>query len=148
MTKIRITKEFVFDMAHALSNYDGKCKNIHGHTYKLFVTLIGIPCEDCSSPKNGMVLDFGDLKNIVKIPIVDVFDHALVVPANKGFEDLRKFQDTDKYIEVPFQPTCENLTIYIANIIRSKLPDSVSLYSIRLYETPTSYAEWFADDNQ
>lgn len=135
-------------MAHALSNYDGKCKNIHGHTYKLFVTLIGIPCEDCSSPKNGMVLDFGDLKNIVKIPIVDVFDHALVVPANKGFEDLRKFQDTDKYIEVPFQPTCENLTIYIANIIRSKLPDSVSLYSIRLYETPTSYAEWFADDNQ
>ncbi|MBR3981650.1 MAG: 6-carboxytetrahydropterin synthase [Bacteroidales bacterium] len=148
MTKIRITKEFVFDMAHALSNYDGKCKNIHGHTYKLFVTLIGIPCEDCSSPKNGMVLDFGDLKNIVKIPIVDVFDHALVVPANKGFEDLRKFQETDKYIEVPFQPTCENLTIYIANIIRSKLPDSVSLYSIRLYETPTSYAEWFADDNQ
>lgn len=148
MTKIRITKEFVFDMAHALSNYDGKCKNIHGHTYKLFVTLIGIPCEDCSSPKNGMVLDFGDLKNIVKIPIVDVFDHALVVPANKGFEDLRKFQETDKYIEVPFQPTCENLTIYIADIIRSKLPDSVSLYSIRLYETPTSYAEWFADDNQ
>lgn len=148
MTKIRITKEFVFDMAHALSNYDGKCKNIHGHTYKLFVTLIGIPCENCSSPKNGMVLDFGDLKNIVKIPIVDVFDHALVVPANKGFEDLRKFQETDKYIEVPFQPTCENLTIYIANIIRSKLPDSVSLYSIRLYETPTSYAEWFADDNQ
>ena len=148
MTKIRITKEFVFDMAHALSNYDGKCKNIHGHTYKLFVTLIGIPCEDCSSPKNGMVLDFGDLKNIVKIPIVDMFDHALVVPANKGFEDLRKFQETDKYIEVPFQPTCENLTIYIANIIRSKLPDSVSLYSIRLYETPTSYAEWFADDNQ
>lgn len=135
-------------MAHALSNYDGKCKNIHGHTYKLFVTLIGIPCEDCSSPKNGMVLDFGDLKNIVKIPIVDVFDHALVVPANKGFKDLRKFQETDKYIEVPFQPTCENLTIYIANIIRSKLPDSVSLYSIRLYETPTSYAEWFADDNQ
>ena len=135
-------------MAHAISNYDGKCKNIHGHTYKLFVTLIGIPCEDCSSPKNGMVLDFGDLKNIVKIPIVDVFDHALVVPANKGFEDLRKFQETDKYIEVPFQPTCENLTIYIANIIRSKLPDSVSLYSIRLYETPTSYAEWFADDNQ
>mgnify|MGYP003483844750 FL=1 len=135
-------------MAHALSNYDGKCKNIHGHTYKLFVTLIGIPCEDCSSPKNGMVLDFGDLKNIVKIPIVEVFDHALVVPANKGFEDLRKFQETDKYIEVPFQPTCENLTIYIANIIRSKLPDSVSLYSIRLYETPTSYAEWFADDNQ
>ena len=135
-------------MAHALSNYDGKCKNIHGHTYKLFVTLIGIPCEDCSSPKNGMVLDFGDLKNIVKIPIVDVFDHALVVPANKGFEDLRKFQETDKYIEVPFQPTCENLTIYIANIIWSKLPDSVSLYSIMRYETPTSYAEWFADDNQ
>ena len=110
MTKIRITKEFVFDMAHALSNYDGKCKNIHGHTYKLFVTLIGIPCEDCSSPKNGMVLDFGDLKNIVKIPIVDVFDHALVVPANKGFEDLRKFQETDKYIEVRvnlcFHATC------------------------------------------
>ena len=135
-------------MAHALSNYDGKCKNIHGHTYKLFVTLIGVPCEDSTSPKNGMVLDFGDLKNIVKVPIVDVFDHSLVVPANKGFEELRKFQETEKYIEVPFQPTCENLTIYIAKIIQSKLPDTVSLYSVRLYETPTSYAEWFADDNQ
>ena len=135
-------------MAHALSNYDGKCKNIHGHTYKLFVTLIGVPCEDSTSPKNGMVLDFGDLKNIVKVPIVDVFDHALVVPVNKGFEELRKFQETEKYIEVPFQPTCENLTINIAKIIQSKLPDTVSLYSVRLYETPTSYAEWFAYDNQ
>lgn len=148
MTKIRITKEFVFDMAHALHNYDGLCQNIHGHTYKLQVTLIGSPCDDVNSPKYGMVLDFSVLKNVVKIPIVDTFDHALVVPKNGGFDALRQFQSEGKFIEVPFQPTCENLTIYFVELIKAKLPSQVSLHSIRLYETPTSFAEWFAEDNQ
>jgi 6-pyruvoyltetrahydropterin/6-carboxytetrahydropterin synthase len=67
MTKIRVTKFYDFEMAHALWNYDGLCKNIHGHTYKLYVTVMGVPCNDSDDQKNGMVIDFGDLKRIVKL---------------------------------------------------------------------------------
>jgi len=66
MNKIRITKQFDFETAHALYGYDGKCKNIHGHSYHLHVTVIGTPIDDLSNSNNGMVLDFGDLKNLSK----------------------------------------------------------------------------------
>ncbi len=147
MAKIRITKEFVFDAAHILPQYDGKCRNIHGHTYKLQVTLIGTPCEDERSPKCGMVLDFSVLKKAVSEPVVEKFDHSLIVPCGGSFNCMKQFQEEGKFIEVPFQPTCENLTAYIADLIREKLPDEVQLFSVRLYETPTSFAEWFLEDN-
>lgn len=147
MAKIRITKEFVFDMAHVLPQYDGKCRNIHGHTYKLQVTLIGVPCEDKSSSKCGMVLDFGVLKKAVQIPVVERFDHAVVAPVGFNFGCLNMFQEEGKFIEVPFQPTCENMTINIAETIQKNLPKSVELYSVRLWETPTSFAEWNREDN-
>lgn len=79
MAKIRITKAYKFDMAHALPGHDGLCKNIHGHSYELLVTLIGEPINDQNSPKNGMVIDFKDLKKIIKDLIVDQFDHSLVL---------------------------------------------------------------------
>lgn len=148
MTNIRITKEFTFDMAHALLNYDGLCRNIHGHTYKLAVTLLGSPIETENSPKLGMVLDFGDLKTIVKHPIVDRFDHALVLhedyPLTPG---LTHVQDKDKLIRLPFQPTCENILIYFVEQIKERLPEGITLCSVKLHETPTSYAEWLDQDN-
>ncbi|MDA3881998.1 MAG: 6-carboxytetrahydropterin synthase QueD [Bacteroidales bacterium] len=148
MKTIRITKEFVFDMAHALHEYNGLCRNIHGHTYKLQVCLKGAINEDSSSPTKGMVMDFGDLKKIVKTDIVDRFDHALVLnKEHDPHEDIKKFQQEDKYIIVPFQPTCENLVAYFAEYIFNKLPEGIDLHSIRLYETPTSWGEWFAEDN-
>ena len=78
MHKIRITKQFTFETGHALYGYDGKCRNVHGHSYKLSVTVIGTPITDTSNVKLGMVIDFGDLKKIVKEEIVDPFDHATV----------------------------------------------------------------------
>jgi len=63
---IRVTKEFSFEMAHVLWNYDGPCKNVHGHSYRLFVTLSGFPVDNQENPKNGMVIDFGDLKVLLK----------------------------------------------------------------------------------
>ena len=77
MPKIRITKKFSFEMAHALYNYDGLCRNIHGHTYKLEVTLLGEAQKNAGQPKDGMVMDFGALKKLVNKKIVHVFDHAL-----------------------------------------------------------------------
>ena len=79
---IRVTREFSFEMAHVLGDYDGPCRNVHGHSYRLFVTLIGIPVSDAGSPKNGMVIDFSDLKNIVLEKIVNRFDHSVVISSD------------------------------------------------------------------
>ena len=148
MPKIRVTKRFHFEMAHALYEYDGLCRNIHGHSYNLEVTLIGESKNQPGHPKDGMVLDFGELKKIVNKQIVEKFDHALMV--NSLFSETQielLKQTTQRIIIVDFQPTTENIVADIAKIIQQHLPSGVSLFSIRLYETVTSYAEWFASDN-
>jgi 6-pyruvoyltetrahydropterin/6-carboxytetrahydropterin synthase len=148
-TLIRVTKEFSFEMAHALWNYDGPCKNVHGHSYKLFVTLSGIPSDDPEDPKNGMVIDFADLKKIVKNEIITVFDHALTVSANYDKEKIKAFTTMfGNTVVVNYQPTCENLAADFASRIKKQLRGKVSLHSLKLYETATSYAEWYASDNE
>jgi len=149
MSKIRITKEFKFEGAHALLGYDGPCKNIHGHSYKMAVTLIGEPVKDANSPKNGMVIDFGVLKQIVNESIVKPFDHALVLNADtKNATSLELKSLSDKLILVDYQPSCENFLIDFAERIKNKLPQNIKLFSIRLDETSNSFAEWYASDNE
>jgi 6-pyruvoyltetrahydropterin/6-carboxytetrahydropterin synthase len=135
-------------MAHTLYEYDGLCRNIHGHSYNLEVTILGEPRNEPGHPKDGMVLDFSELKNIVKTQIVNRFDHALMVSRlapQKQLELLK--QINERIFIVDFQPTSENITIYISEILQQHLPARVNLFSIRLYETETSFAEWFASDN-
>ena len=148
MDKIRITKHFDFESAHALYGYDGKCKNIHGHSYHIYVTVIGTPIVDQNNPKNGMVMDFGDLKVIVKREIVTKFDHAVVLNENSPHKELAHTINgySHKVVLVPYQPTSENMLLDFAERIQSQLPQNVSLYSLKLYETANSYAEWFASD--
>jgi len=149
MSIIRVTKEFSFEMAHALNNYDGPCRNIHGHSYKLFVTVIGKPIQDDSHPKLGMLIDFGDLKKLVYKKIVSVFDHAFVLHKDAGItctEQIHEMFTNTLYVN--YQPTCENLAIDIATRIKRELPEQCKLFSIKLYETATSYAEWFSTDNE
>lgn len=148
MNKIRITKHFDFESAHALYGYDGKCKNIHGHSYHLHVTVIGEPIEDDKNPKNGMVMDFGDLKVIVLNEIVTKFDHAVVLNNNSPHRELAKTinDHAHKVVLVPYQPTSENMLIDFAERIQKHLPENVLLHSLKLYETANSYAEWHADD--
>jgi len=149
MATIRITKEFHFEMAHALENYDGACKNIHGHSYKLFITLKGQPLENENSPKKGMVLDFQDLKKLVKRPVVDWLDHSLVLNSKTPKEFIEQVSSLYEKVHVfDFQPTCENLVIYIAQFLRDSMPDSTVLHSVKLYETASSFAEWYAEDNK
>ncbi|MDO4880264.1 MAG: 6-carboxytetrahydropterin synthase [Capnocytophaga sp.] len=149
MTKIRITKKFDFEAGHALFGYDGKCKNIHGHSYKLFVTVIGEPIEDNSHIKNGMVIDFGDLKSIVNQEIIKPFDHSVIFNRLSPHKSIgEKLQaEGHNVIMVDYQPTSENLIIDFAKKIQAQLPKSVSLFSLRLQETESSFAEWFASDN-
>jgi len=148
MTAIRITKEFTFEMAHALLNYDGPCRNIHGHSYKLYVTVKGNILEEKSSPKLGMVMDFSDLKRIVKKYIIDYFDHSVIISSAAGKPEISLVKKMfEKFYIVDFQPTCENLVINMAQLIGKQLPVNISLFSLKLCETATSYAEWFASDN-
>jgi 6-pyruvoyltetrahydropterin/6-carboxytetrahydropterin synthase len=148
MAKIRLTKEFGFETAHALWKYDGLCKNIHGHSYKLFVTVIGTPRADDDHPKNGMVMDFGDLKRIVKEEIVDPMDHSVVFYDRAPVAQLLLVpQMFDRHHFLPYQPTCENMLVDFAERIVRRLPDEIQLHSLRLHETENSFAEWFAQDN-
>ncbi len=149
MTKIRLTKEFEFEMAHSLLNYDGLCQHIHGHSYKLAVTVIAIPNWDKNSPKRGMVMDFGDLKRIVNKLITKPLDHAFVVNAESPKEWFTSNNQLfDRTTKVNYQPTCENMVIDFAERIQAALPKNVSLFSVKLHETATSYAEWYADDQK
>jgi len=149
MSNIRITKQFSFETGHALYGYDGKCKNVHGHSYKLSVTVIGRPIKDTSNVKFGMVIDFTDLKKIVKEEIVDQFDHATVFNKNTPHIELaRELQSRDHHvILVEYQPTSENMVIDFAERIKSRLPNQIQLHSLKLQETETSFAEWYQADN-
>lgn len=148
MTKIRVTKEFNFEIAHALWNYDGPCANIHGHSYRMFVTVIGDSIDDENNPKNGMVIDFGDLKNIVNQEIVHPLDHSIIL-SKKAFDSLNNTgnQMFKKQYIVDYQPTCENMVVDFAQKLLKKIPAGLKLHNIKLYETATSFAEWYAEDN-
>lgn len=149
MKKIRITKKFTFETGHALYGYDGKCKNVHGHSYKLFVTVIGSPITDKNHVKFGMVIDFGDLKKIVSEEIISVYDHATVLNKNTPHAELAEIlkEQGHNIILVDFQPTSEMLVINFAEKIQKRLPQNIQLHSLKLQETESSYAEWFAEDN-
>ena len=149
MSNIRITKKFSFETGHALYGYDKKYKNVHGHSYKLSVTVIGSPITDLSNVKLGMVIDFTDLKKIVKEEVVDQFDHATVFNQTTPHIELAKeLKDRGHHvILVDYQPTSENMIVDFAARIKSRLPEGINLFSLKLQETESSFAEWFASDN-
>ena len=133
-------------MAHALKGYDGKCAQIHGHSYELSVTVIGKPITDTSNPKLGMVMDFGELKAIVKAQVIDRLDHALLLNESSRGDINPSAEMFDRVEFVPYQPTCENLLLDFAKRLRPEMPADTKLHSLKLIETATSFAEWFAED--
>ena len=145
---IRISKEFKFETGHALYGYDGLCKNVHGHSYKLTVTLIGTPITDSKNVKFGMVMDFSDLKKIVKHCIVDPFDHATVLNVDSPHKELANEMESrgHKIVRVPYQPSSEMMIIDFAEKIKEELPTHLSLHHLILRETETCYTEWYASD--
>ncbi|MBL7856097.1 MAG: 6-carboxytetrahydropterin synthase [Cyclobacteriaceae bacterium] len=146
MNTIRITKEFSFEMAHALEGHDGKCANIHGHSYHLSVTVIGEPIAASGSPKLGMLIDFSDLKKIINEEVIHPYDHALMLKDTDPHVQQLKGSYT-KVILTTFQPTCENMLVEMAPRIAGRMPAPLKLHSLKLRETATSYAEWYAADN-
>lgn len=145
---IRLTREFTFEMSHALEGYDGPCRQIHGHSYRLSVTVAGVPRADPADPKYGMVMDFGELKRIVRGAIVDRYDHAFVIRRTEANSALVEAMAArfGRVEAVDYQPTCENMIARFAEALQAGLPEGVALHSLRLHETASSFAEWFAAD--
>lgn len=148
MPKLRLTKEFRLEMAHALWNYKGKCKNIHGHSYKLQVTVIGEINNSPTSNDYGMVIDFRKINKLIEKNLVEKYDHSLIL--NKKYKSKGSViskQMLEKCYFVDFQPTCENLILFFVDIIKKILPKGITLYSVKLWETATSMSEWCIEDN-
>ena len=146
-TLVRITKQFTFDMAHALYGYDGPCRNIHGHTYSLSVTLRGRILQLPDHPKNGMLIDFTDFKNTVNSAILKPFDHALVLNGESPHKNTVSEHHFEKILYVSYQPTCENMLLDFRDRLEGQFPDHCEIVGMRLDETPTSYAEWRIEDH-
>lgn len=144
---IRITKVFDFEAAHALDCHDGKCSNIHGHSYMLHVTVMGKPQRLKGNTIDGMILDFSTLKSIVKKAVINPFDHALILEKDSPYLN-DKLKERQKLMLYDVQPTAENMVVDMVDRIASELPHGVLLKQVRLYETPTSWAEWNDSDNE
>ncbi|CAI8178548.1 MAG: 6-carboxytetrahydropterin synthase QueD [Crocinitomicaceae bacterium] len=143
--KIRITKEFDFEAAHALDGYSGKCKDIHGHSYHLEMTFIGTPKSETGLSDCGMVVDFGDIKKIVKTQILPLFDHRLILRKDTRFKEIESINERIRLVD--YQPTCENMLIEIVEILKRNEPKGAKLVKGFLRETANSFAEWRQEDN-
>lgn len=131
--KVYITKEFTFEAAHKLCQHTGKCFHLHGHTYKLLVTVSGYVCSPSVSREldNLMVVDFSTLGNLIKDNIIEKHDHTFL-------NDLYGDNPTAEVI-------CLAIYDKLKTLLRINLPEVV-LDHVRLYETPTSYAEYLGED--
>jgi len=141
--QLQLTRHFTFEMAHALPAYDGKCRNIHGHSYHLSVTVAGTPSQQAGDSHEGMVMDFHQLQQIVEERILRPFDHSLVLPlpadgAPHPTGHLGGF--AAQVVWVPWQPTTENLLLHFARLLQGHLPAPTRLHSLSLAETDRSEA--------
>jgi len=143
--QVRVTKRFTFEMAHALRCHDGLCAHIHGHSYVLDVTLRGTPRDEPGHPKDGMVIDFADLKAMVKRTVIDRYDHALVLHERDRCSVEAGDPLLGRTLFTPWQPTCENLMLDVVDRLMTALPERVVLNTVRLHETATSWSEWRSD---
>ncbi len=132
---MKIAKEFNWEMGHRLPEHFGKCKNIHGHSYKMLVEIEGDVME------NGMVMDYYHLKDAVE-PLVEKLDHAfLVFNEDEEVIDFLIKMNSKKMI-VNFQSTVENITRFFLNEIKNaRLPHNIRKVKVRVCETPDDYAE-------
>lgn len=133
-----VTKTVKFDAAHILTNHSGLCKNLHGHTYRVDITVAGGE----GSSKDGMVIDFKDLKNIATSVICDRFDHSFIYNSNSAGE-VEIASLVEKYamrtVRLSFRSTAENLAKYFFEELSVHIP---AVYSVRVWETAESFAEY------
>jgi 6-pyruvoyltetrahydropterin/6-carboxytetrahydropterin synthase len=132
---MKISKTFYWEMGHRLPFHQGKCINLHGHSYRAEVMFEGDP------DTNGMLIDFYELKKIVA-PLVEQLDHAFMVnESDTKLIALLKEMNSKMYV-CPFHSTAENITLLFLNEIKkSGLPETIKNVTVRVYETTDSFAE-------
>jgi len=138
---LRITKIFHFEMAHAIYGYAGACKNIHGHSYELHVTVSAADNKNDYIPAPGFMADFKDIKKWVQAAVIEKLDHSLLlsadfIAANPNMSSLKNL------VIFEAEPTAENLLIHIRQMLVKIFPDNLKLSRLKLFETKDSYAEW------
>ena len=132
---MKIAKDFRWEMGHRLPFHDGKCKNLHGHSYKMMVEING------DLDENGMVLDYYVVKEIIQ-PLVEELDHSCMVKNDdvQLIELLKKMNS--KHVVTEFHSTAENMVYYFLNKIKSAgLPKNIHGIKVKIFETETTYAE-------
>lgn len=122
--KVYATKDFTFEAAHYLTGYEGECANVHGHSYKLSVQVSGeVHVGELVVASACMVMDFKELKKLVKEVVLSTHDHAHL---NTLY----------------YNPTAEVMAVEIFNSLKDVLPEGVTLESVKLWETQTSFVEY------
>ncbi|WKZ61390.1 MAG: 6-carboxytetrahydropterin synthase [Cyclobacteriaceae bacterium] len=139
---ITLTKIFRFESAHAIHGYPGACANIHGHSYELHVSVTDNRGSENFIDGMGIAMDFKDLKTIVQTSVIYKLDHALIL--SQAYLASIPSVPWEKLITFEYEPTAENLLIFIRNEITESLPEHIQLTALRLWETRDSYAEWSA----
>ncbi len=139
---VQLTKIFHFEMAHAIHGYFGACKNIHGHSYELHVTLCTSENTDQYIPAPGFIVDFKDIKKIVQNSIVQQLDHKLVL-STAYLKEYPNFIEQENLVEWQMEPSAENILLYSVSILKDNLPFNTKLVHLKLHETLDSFAEWY-----
>ena len=141
---LSVTKIFRFETAHAIHGYNGHCKNIHGHSYVLHVTVSRAEEDEQYLPPPGFIYDFKELKQLVNKTVINRFDHQLILS-----EAYMRDHDTSMHFENltiwKMEPTAENILLYIRDELGKELPENIALFRLKLYETSDSFAEWQKD---
>jgi 6-pyruvoyltetrahydropterin/6-carboxytetrahydropterin synthase len=128
-------------MAHAIHGYNGACKDIHGHSYELHVSVSSLNVYKEYIPAPGLIIDFKAIKKLVKSNVIESFDHKLIL-SNAFLLDHPSFSSQDNLWAWNAEPTAENILFYIKQVLSEKLPEEIKLDHLKLYETKESYAEW------
>ena len=134
---ITVTKTVKFDAAHVLTNHQGLCKNLHGHTYRVDVSV-----AQAEDDGRDMVIDFKDLKTIANEVICDRFDHAFIYNTESaGEKEIAAVVEKNgmRTVAIPFRSTAENLAKMFYNELKSRVP---GLSAVKVWETVDSCAEF------
>lgn len=145
---IEVTKTIEWDMGHRVPNHRNQCRNFHGHRYRLELTIAGDLDEAAGTSSEGMVIDFGDIKALMREHVHDALDHSFM--AYEGDSLARRLLELDtsqRIIFVPFIPTAENIACWCYRQMRAAFPPHLTISRCRVYETPTSCATFTPSDS-
>lgn len=128
-------------MAHAIHGYSGACKNIHGHSYELHITVGAATQNEDYIPAPGFLIDFKEIKKLITESVIKKLDHQLLL-SEEFLQENKSFSPAENLVVFEAEPSAENLLIHIRTMLRKQLPENIRHIQLKLFETKDSYAEW------